>query len=496
MILDREKDASANYGKLRQFVAAVIVNLLAVSYGLTCGWPSPLIPQLRRSDTPVGDSPITEDGASWIGALLCLGGLSMAPFSGSLVERFGHKRFGYAACLPMLVSWLVAIFATSHACLFVSRFLGGMGGAMCIFLVPSYVSEISSEEIRGALGSLLVFAINIGILLAFATGPFMPYKAFGVFSMAFPLVFMLTFYFMPETPVYLVRKRRIDEAGRSLMFLKGNNKVLVDQELSRLQTQITDSEHPDAKVRFLDLFRDRATFKGMIIAFGLLGGQQLCGIFAMISYAETIFKMSGSSLSPDHAAIIIGAIQVFGSYLSTVLMERAGRRLLVLVSCGGMSVCHFTVSAFCYLQKSEQDVSAISWLPVTALSFYMIAYCLGMGPAPFVVASEIFRVNFASYANTLCMIFLWIMAFLVIKTFGPLMGVIGIENCFVLLGIFCAGSFAFSYVMMPETKGRKREDIVEELAGNAGGLRACYDEMTYVKDKNVSGKDFIAAEQV
>lgn len=66
------------------------------------------------------------------------------------------------------------------------------------------------------------------------------------------------------------------------MFLKGNNKILVDQELSRLQSQITDSEHPDEKVGFLDLFKDRATFKGLIIAFALLGGQQLSGIFAMV----------------------------------------------------------------------------------------------------------------------------------------------------------------------------------------------------------------------
>ncbi|CAB0038887.1 unnamed protein product [Trichogramma brassicae] len=443
------------------------VNLSAVTYGIICGWPSPIVPLLMNVEkNPVINEQMSDEGASWIGSLLCLGGLSIAPFSSSLAERFGRKAYGYLTAGPMFLSWLLILFATDHNCLYVARFIAGVAGSMSIFIVSTYVSEIASENIRGLLGSLLVFAINIGILLAFVAGTYMSYVLFHVFCMVFPVLFAVSFFFLPETPVYLLKRNRISEATRSLLYYRGNNKALVSEELSRLQTQVKSSVDQPNSISLCDLVRDPATLKGLIISFGLLGGQQLSGIFAMVSYAETIFKMAGASLQPEVSAIIIGVIQVFSSYLSTVLMERAGRRPLILVSCAGMCICHFILGSFCYVQSSGHDLSSISFLPIIALSAYMVSYCLGMGPAPFVVASEVFRTEVSSFANTVCFVFLWGMAFTVIKLFGPLMSLVGIEGCFMILGCMCAGCFVFSYYLVPETKGRKREDIVNELNNN------------------------------
>ncbi|KAF7418478.1 hypothetical protein HZH68_001131 [Vespula germanica] len=218
-------------------------------------------------------------------------------------------------------------------------------------------------------------------------------------------------------------------------------------------------------VGFMDLFRNRGTIKALIIALGIFGGQQFCGIFAMISYTETIFRISGSSLSPNTAAITVGAIQVIGSYLSTSLMERTGRRPLLLISCMGMCICHYVLGTFCYLQELNYDISVFGWIPVVALSVYVITYCLGMGPGPYVICSEIFEQDIFSLAIAITLLFTWIIAFMVVKFFANLVDLIGMFGCFFILGTSCILTFIFIYVFIPETKGRSREDILNELNG-------------------------------
>lgn len=187
--------------------------------------------------------------------------------------------------------------------------------------------------------------------------------------------------------------------------------------------------------------------------------------FLQISYTETIFRISGSSLSPNTAAITVGAIQVIGSYLSTSLMERTGRRPLLLISCMGMCICHYVLGTFCYLQELNYDISVFGWIPVVALSVYVITYCLGMGPGPYVICSEIFEQDIFGLAIAITLLFTWIIAFMVVKFFANLVDLIGMFGCFFILGTSCILTFIFIYVFIPETKGRSREDILNELNG-------------------------------
>lgn len=184
-----------------------------------------------------------------------------------------------------------------------------------------------------------------------------------------------------------------------------------------------------------------------------------------ISNTETIFKMSGSSLSPNVSAIIVATIQLFGSCFSMFVVEHAGRRLLLLLSCAGMCVCHCVIGTFCYLQNLQYEVSAYSWIPVVTLSTYMLVYSLGMGNGPVVVMSEIFSRDVTSLASTVGLSVSWGTAFVVTKTFSDLVALLGTHGCFYLLATFCACSFLFCSVLLPETKGRMREDIVDELNG-------------------------------
>ncbi|KZC09071.1 Facilitated trehalose transporter Tret1, partial [Dufourea novaeangliae] len=440
-------------------------NISTLSYGMTIGWQSPVMPQLQSENPPVGTEPMTDETASWLTAIMCLTAAFVTLTVGTITERFGRKVTGCLAALPVCVSWLLTIFATKHAHLLVARFFSGVGSAMTLYVVPLYVSEISCDRIRGMLGSLLVFILNGGILLSYIIGAVLSFRVFAIVMLAVPFLYLTVFSFVPESPVYLMRRNRPLEAARSLRWLKAGHEPTVRREMLRLRAEAKELYVSGKRIKPSDLIRDRATVRGLIITLGLFGGQQLCGIFAMVSYTETIFRISGSSLTPNTSAIIVGAIQVFGSYLSTSLMERLGRRPLLLISCLGMCTSHYVLGGFCYLQTLRYDVTIFNWIPVVALSVYVIAFNLGMGPGPYVISSEILSRDISSSIITMGLFSVWITAFLVVKFFPSLVGLLGMHGCFLLLGTLCMATFGFVFALIPETKGQPLQTILNRLNG-------------------------------
>lgn len=177
------------------------------------GWPSPSAELLQSPSSPVG-KPMTDDDISWLTAILCLSGSVMAVLTSIIPDKFSRKRLGYVLTVPMIIAWLLIMFATEHMYIYVSRALSGIAGAVTFFIIPNYVSEISCDSIRGMLASILIFSVNIGILMAYILGGIMSFRALPVVILALILLYIITFVFMPESPLYLVRRNRTHEAIR------------------------------------------------------------------------------------------------------------------------------------------------------------------------------------------------------------------------------------------------------------------------------------------
>lgn len=191
------------------------VNLSAISYGTMIGWQSPYAPQLQGPSPPVGSEPMTDDGVSWLTGVLCLSGTFTTALLSVIPDRYSRKLFGCLQAVPLGLSWLLMVFATEYMHIYVARVLGGLGGAGVLFFVPIYVSEISSDSVRGLLGSVLPVSLNIGILLAYILGGMISLRDFAIANLTLPVLYLVTFIFLPESPIYLVRQNRIREASRS-----------------------------------------------------------------------------------------------------------------------------------------------------------------------------------------------------------------------------------------------------------------------------------------
>lgn len=188
---------------------------------------------------------------SWVGALICAGGIAGSPLFRFLSDRFGTKKCIMFLVLPQYIFWLTVMFATDVYHLYIARFTAGItgGGIFCAF--PLYIAGIAEPNVRGTLGSILLLSYYLGILLSYVLGMFVEYKIFPLIGISLPTIFFIIFYFFPETPQYLLKQDRKEDALKSLQFYRGVDRKTsttpnsIDEEFKRMQASNTSqNEHP------------------------------------------------------------------------------------------------------------------------------------------------------------------------------------------------------------------------------------------------------------
>ncbi|XP_058446700.1 facilitated trehalose transporter Tret1-like isoform X2 [Malaya genurostris] len=379
-----------------QYLATVCVNLLSINYGFVCGWTSPTLPVLQSQDSPLASGPITAGEASWIGSIMCFGGLIGTLVSGWMADHCGRKMTACLAALPQMICWTMVLLADNAYYLMAMRFFGGFSGGVCFIVIPMFIAEISEDRIRGMLASTLVLSCNLGILIMYILGNYLAYTTVPWLVLLFPIAFLVTFSFIPDTPFYLMRNNDYVQSEKALRFFRGYRTAtqqVSDEfklELVKLKDTFNDEKHSIRQdvVTWEDLVTPHAR-KALLIGICLMAFNQFCGCFAMLNYTASIFAESGSSLSANMSAIVIGTIQMFGSYFSTVLVERAGRKLLFTISGAGISIGLAIFAAFSYVKSIGYDVTSFNWLPLVCFSVVIFVASMGVLTLPFVVLAEI-----------------------------------------------------------------------------------------------------------
>nr|CAD7579601.1 unnamed protein product [Timema californicum] len=354
-----------------QYLAAFTVSIGAFGQGTVLAWSSPA--GLPLMDGAMG-FPVDSEQLSWTGALMPLGALVVMAPMGWAIDRLGRKNTMLLLVVPFLVGWALIMWPTSVGMLYAGRFLTGMAGGAFSVSGPVYTAEIAQKEIRGLLGSFYQVLLTFGVLFTFAAGSVLSPFWLSTICAAVPVLFAATFVFMPETPVYFLRNDQGEKARHSLRWLRGPE-VDLEPELQELQLAVDEERKNQASLR--DAFRTLGAKKGLLVSAGLLVFQQLSGVNSATFYTTVIFKDAGSKMAPTQATIIIGTVQVVTTIVSCLVVDRLGRRILLLTSDLVMSLCMFALGAFFYLQHVGHDTSALTWLPVTSLSVFFVAYALG-----------------------------------------------------------------------------------------------------------------------
>ncbi|PSN54584.1 hypothetical protein C0J52_07380 [Blattella germanica] len=401
--------------KFPQYIAAFIVNLISINHGASLGWPSPMLPILQSSSSAVG-RPVTNEEGSWLSALLCLGAVFGTPLYLVIINRFSRKVTGYLVAVPQIVTNILILVANSLAILYVARFLAGVGTAAVTVFSPVYVTEIAEDSIRGSLGTFYVLLCSLGVLLVYVVGSYTSYNITAYVLLSISLVYLALFYFMPETPSYLVSKSNFSTAVKSLKWLRGE-KYEAELEINTLVSTAKKRQVSAGNMSYRQMFESQGTRKALLMSVLLMLNLQLSAPIAILSYTVTIFKDAGSDLSPSISSIIIAFLQIIGTFLTTILLDKAGRKLLLSVSNFFMATCLFALGGYFYCKTHSIDITNISWLPLVCLSTYIVALALGVSPIPFLMVPELFLPEARSNAILFCQIIMWLTAFFVTKFF-------------------------------------------------------------------------------
>ncbi|XP_045646854.1 solute carrier family 2, facilitated glucose transporter member 8 isoform X4 [Ursus americanus] len=308
------------------------------------------------------------------------------------------------------------------------RLLTGLACGIASLVAPVYISEISYPGVRGLLGSCVQLMVVTGILLAYLAGWVLEWRWLAVLGCAPASFMLLLMCYMPETPRFLLSQQRRQEATAAMQFLWGSEQVWEEPPVG--------AEHQGFHPAQL---RHPGIYKPFIIGISLMAFQQLSGINAVMFYAETIFeeaKFKDSSL----ASVIVGVIQVLFTAMAALIMDRAGRRLLLTLS-GVVMV--FSTSAFgAYFKLTQGGPSnsshvdlltplsmepasasvGLAWLAVGSMCLFIAGFAVGWGPIPWLLMSEIFPLHVKGMATGVCVLTNWFMAFLVTKEFSSVMG--------------------------------------------------------------------------
>ncbi|XP_037927514.1 facilitated trehalose transporter Tret1 [Teleopsis dalmanni] len=437
-----------------QLLVTIAVNIITFSHGVGVGWLSPTLVKLQSNDSPL-DFDINIEEASWMGSLIGPGGLLGNLIFGAIIDKVGRKICIYMIAVPHIFLWIFIYFAKSVEYLYVARFLGGFTGGSAYVVLPIFISEIADPSIRGTLASMLMLSLNFGVLLGFILSTHLAYHLIPFIVIFLPLVYLVTAIFFPETPQHLLRKSNYIAAEKSFNFYKHYGKR--DETNVECQKQLNEfndlktiviNKKSDTKLTFKD-FITKSALKSFCTAAVLLIATQGSGSFAFINYMTHIFAASGTNLSPNTSTIIMGVVQIFGVYAAILFVDRCGRKVLLLISTGGMSIGLTIFGLFTYFKPIDND-----WIPVAVMGFVIFIANIGVVTMTFVMLVELMPLKIRSIATSFCMAVLSVLVFIALKAFPVLMNIWGIS---IVMWSCAAVSFVcliYLSILLPETKGK------------------------------------------
>ncbi|KAL0861030.1 hypothetical protein ABMA27_009552 [Loxostege sticticalis] len=445
----------------RQYLAASLASYGSLCTGMSMGWTSPVLPQLRGPNSPLLKEPTLQE-ESWIGSLLVLGGLFGPLITVPLSKYIGRRWLIIGSNIPLLLGWLLAGVASNLETLYAARLFWGCATGMQFATIPIYIGEIAEDKIRGSLSALFLLFINVGFLLAYAIGPFTSYWGLTAAGGILSLFYVPFTWFIPESPFFLVLKGRSEEASEVLQKLRGTSKEAVLPELEGLQAMVAREFKEEPCIK--DLWATKGNVKALGICVFLAMLLQLSGIDVLLFYMEELLVKVGSTMSASMGTIIMGVVQVVTSCVTPLVVDRLGRKLLMWTTSLGLTIFLTLIGVYALLDSYYKiDVTSVTFIPLLCLIIYMILFTLGVGPVPWILVAEMFPPKTKCLASGICSFMCWLAGFIWTRFFRDVAASYGIYTAFWILAVCCGIGFVFSATLLPETKGKTFDEIQDML---------------------------------
>jgi sugar porter (SP) family MFS transporter len=398
----------------------------------------------------------------WEGFLtgtLALGCIVGSLWAGNLADRYGRRPGLICAALIFAISSIGMAYAPSLTVFLIMRFMAGIGVGMASMLSPLYIAEVSPAHVRGRNVAINQLTIVIGILITNLVnysladnGPDTWRWMFGLGAVP-AVLFLIGVLWLPESPRYLMKAGQSDAAEKVLQ--KIGNQAFVQETMSNITTSLKGSSTPTYRAVF-----DPSVRPAVMVGIGLAVFQQFCGINVVFNYTSTIFESVGANLDRQlFETVSIGVVNLIFTLLAMRLVDKAGRRPLMLYGSIGLAVLYLALSILLQTQASAGWVSLVVLLAIAT-------YATSLAPVTWVLISEIFPNKIRGIASSVAVVSLWAAYFVLVFTFPILAKQLGTYGPFYLYAVICFFGFLFVKSKVKETKGKTLEELEGVMMGH------------------------------
>jgi len=399
----------------------------------------------------------------WVVSSVLLGAILGAAIIGPSSDKYGRRKLLMVSSVIFVLGAIGSAFAQGFGLLVASRIVLGIAVGGASSLIPTYLSELAPAEKRGGIGTMFQLMVMTGIFLAYVSN-----YALSGFDMgwrwmlglaALPAIVM---FFggisLPESPRYLVRQGKIDEAYRVLEHLStSTNSAKAELEDIKLQASMANGG-------FKELFGLMAR-PVLLMAMGLAIFQQVMGCNTVLYYAPTIFTDIGFGVSAALIAHIgIGIFNVIVTWVAMKVMDKVDRKKMLIWGAWGMGLSLFVMSIAMHF--SGASVTA-GYICAIALTIYIAFFSATWGPVMWVMIGESFPLNIRGLGNSFGAVVNWTANMIVSLTFPPLLNFFGTGSLFIGYGVLCIAAIVFVKFFTIETRNQTLEQIEADLRTRA-----------------------------
>ncbi|KAI0420442.1 putative MFS myo-inositol transporter [Xylaria grammica] len=472
-------------GRLGYFVW--LLTLSAGISGLLFGYDTGVISATLVSiGTSLSNRELTSIDKSIITSSTSLFALAASPLSSILADRVGRKPVILVADVLFVFGALIQAFSVSVTHMVLGRSVVGLAIGAASFVTPLYLAELAPAAQRGMVVTMNILAVTLGQVIAYVIGwafsehgnPATGWRLMVGLGAVPAILQCLLLFIMPETPRWLVKANRSDEARAIIQKTAGSDPValqMVDNVLKDIEIEAREEED-NARLRSGDVKTHRSWLVGwrellfvpknrraLTIACLLQGLQQFCGFNSLMYFSATIFLMLGFTV-PTLTSLTVASTNFIFTIVALLLVDRIGRRRILLYSIPfmafGLLATAFGFSASGTLtvaaRGNELTQSGAIFILINIM-LYVAAYALGLGNVPW-MQSELFPLNVRSLGSGLATATNWLANFIVGLTFLPLMDALGAPWTFALYSVVCIVGWVAVWCIYPETVGLSLEE--------------------------------------
>lgn len=451
---------------LPQVLATTAKNLLLLGYGMTVGFPTILIPQVsaaRNHTLPEnGTLSLSIEQISWISSINLLTVPIGCLLSGLLTQPFGRKKSMMVLNIPLIIAWLIYNNATSVAGLYVALSLTGLAGGLLEAPVLTYVAEITQPGLRGLLSATSSMCVILGVFIQFLLGSVYEWRTVALINTAIPLLAIVAISQVPESPHWLIVMGRLEEAKKSLCWLRGwVDEKEVAVELTSLKEVLTNKEPP--KRSWGPYLKRTFILPYLLVSYCFLIGH-FGGMTTLQTFAVGMFKDVGTPLDEYTATVILGLVQLVGSLICVCAVRFTGRRKLSVSTTLVAGVAFLLVAAGTAFAPGHGHLFLLGLL---AGAFFTHA---AIRLLPWMLIGEVYPADVRATASGLSGGTGYLLGFGANKSYLYLKSWLGISGTLGLYGsISCLGAIGMIF-FLPETEGKSLAEVGKVFEGkdNAG----------------------------